>query len=616
MRAAIGRHVNQSIVGAGPDAVDVERRRRHRIDDAALGRLRRRFVAELADVGGNLERLPGEIRADLRPAAAAGRRLPQRVAGEIEHVRIDGGKEDRCGPQRADAAASARQRRDVLHLAGPAIGARRRTAAVNNLGAQRIGRRVPVLVDADRMPFAKRDGAVVAAARDARRTALLLTAAHPIRKRVVCRDVVHLRRRLVVPRAPRLAAVDADDRPLIARERDDVRIVRVDPAALIVVASRRAADAAPRLAAVDRSPRHDAGHEDGVGIFRVDERNRQIASADAARRTRIGRDSRPAVACVVRAIDADRLPRRDRRVDAARLARRDRDVGLHDVLRQTACQRTPGRAAVGRFEDAAVGAVPGAVLPRTLTRLPQTRVDDVGIPRIELEVRRAGVLVLVEHFLKRSSAVDRSEDAALFVRPVRMAQHRNEQAIGVARVDDDVRNLLAVAKAEVRPRLPRVGRFVDAVAGGEVGPRDAFAAADVDHIGIGRRNGDGADRSGRLVVENRLPRAAVVVRHPDAAVDEAGVEDIRVPRHAGDGFRPPASVRTDRSPAHRCLNRSLVARLGSDEHTGDQRRDGHEHDDDTASRGIQHCGLPIAQCYQQWQFCQNRVFDKLNRRST
>src|SRR5437867_8426185 len=58
--------------------------------------------------------------------------------------------------------------------------------------------------------------------------------------------------------------------------------------------------------------RHDAGHEDGVGISRVDERNRQIASADAARRTRIGRDSRPAVACVVRAIDADRLPRRDR----------------------------------------------------------------------------------------------------------------------------------------------------------------------------------------------------------------------------------------------------------------------------------------------------------------
>src|SRR5207244_10609326 len=72
----------------------------------------------------------------------------------------------------------------------------------------------------------------------------------------LCRDVVHLRRRLVVPRAPRLAAVDADDRPLIARERDDVRIVRVDPAALIVVASRRAADAAPRLAAVDRSEEH------------------------------------------------------------------------------------------------------------------------------------------------------------------------------------------------------------------------------------------------------------------------------------------------------------------------------------------------------------------------
>ena len=66
------------------------------------------------------------------------------------------------------------------------------------------------------MPFAESDLAVVAATRDARRTALLLAAAQSIGKRVVGVHVIHLRGRLVVPTAPCLAAIDGDDRALIA----------------------------------------------------------------------------------------------------------------------------------------------------------------------------------------------------------------------------------------------------------------------------------------------------------------------------------------------------------------------------------------------------------------
>src|SRR5436189_84819 len=87
---------------------------------------------------------------------------------------------------------------------------------------------------------------------------------------------------------------------------------------------------------------------------------------------------------------------------------------------------------------------------RSLPLLPQARVDDVRVARIEFEVGRTGVLVFREHLLKRSPAVGRSVDAALVVRPVRLPEHRDEQAVGVARIDDDVGNLLAVAKAEMR----------------------------------------------------------------------------------------------------------------------------------------------------------------------
>ena len=47
---------------------------------------------------------------------------------------------------------------------------------------------------------------------------------------------------------------------------------------------------------------------------------------------------------------------------------------------------------------------------------------------------------------------------------------------GIARVHDDLRNLLAIAQAEVRPCLARVGRLVDSVAGREIGTLQALAA--------------------------------------------------------------------------------------------------------------------------------------------
>ena len=109
------------------------------------------------------------------------------------------------------------------------------------------------------------------------------------------------------------------------------------------------------------------------------------------------------------------------------------------------------------------------VLPRPLPLLPQRRVDDVRVRRIDVDVVAAGVLVLVQDLLERLAAVGRAEDAALLVRAVRMAEHRDEQPVRIARIDGDLRDLLRVAQAEVRPRLAGVGGLVDAVADREVG---------------------------------------------------------------------------------------------------------------------------------------------------
>src|SRR5476649_295491 len=135
----------------------------------------------------------------------------------------------------------------------------------------------------------------------------------------------------------------------------------------------------------------------------------------------------------------------------------------------------PGHAAVGRLEQAAPGTGEVAVLPRPLPRLPQDGVDGLRIRRVEGHVDRTGILIAIEHFLKRHTAVGGAKDAALLVRSVRMSEHCDEEAIGIGRIDLDHRNLLTVAQPEVLPALSAVRRFVNAVTGREIGAMEALA---------------------------------------------------------------------------------------------------------------------------------------------
>ena len=155
---------------------------------------------------------------------------------------------------------------------------------------------------------------------------------------------------------------------------------------------------------------------------------------------------------------------------------------------------------------------------------------------------------LVDDFLPGLAAVGGTEKAALFVRTVGMAEHGGENSIGIARIDGQRGDLLAVAQAEMSPGLSGVGRFVDSVANGEVGAMQAFAAGDINNVGIGGSDGDGADRLRGFVVEDRSPGAAVVVGFPDAAVDLAHIEDIGLAGNAGGGASAAAAKRADHAP--------------------------------------------------------------------
>ncbi len=116
------------------------------------------------------------------------------------------------------------------------------------------------------------------------RPGVLLAAADVVREVVVDRDVIHRRRRLRVPVAPRRAAIRRDNGALVRYEQHDVRIVRIDPALLVVVAARCTAHGTPGPAAVFAAPEHGRATVDHVGVLRIDCERVEIAAADATER--------------------------------------------------------------------------------------------------------------------------------------------------------------------------------------------------------------------------------------------------------------------------------------------------------------------------------------------
>src|SRR4051812_28457412 len=204
-----------------------------------MPRRRRALASVLAHVRRNDRVGACEIWTDLPPIAAAVERLPYHVRREIQRVRIDGREQEWCRAKHAIVGRTDRLRSDLLHLTRSAI-IPSDFAAVDDIRIEWIGRRIAIFFDADGMPIAEGDLAIITATGDAGRTRLLLPAADSIWKRVVRDDVIERRRRLIVPRAPAVAAVHADDRALIARDDHRVRIVRIDPDAVVVVTAGRA----------------------------------------------------------------------------------------------------------------------------------------------------------------------------------------------------------------------------------------------------------------------------------------------------------------------------------------------------------------------------------------
>ena len=230
-------------------------------------------------------------------------------------------------------------------------------------------------------------------------------------------------------------------------------------------------------------------------------------------------------------------------------------------------QLLPVGAAVGRFVEPAARPVRRRIdAPRRTARVPQRRVDGLRRRRIEGEIDRADVVALEQHLLPGRAAVARAIDAAIRVGAVDMTERGDEDDVGVLR---DRRARVPICRVLSRPmcvqRLSGVGGLVHPVAVRDLRSHVGLAGADVDDVGIGRRDANRADRGDRLRVEDRDPGAAGVRRLPDAAADRSEVERVRLSRHAADAVDASAAKRPDHPPAQARVDaRVHAALLGHD----------------------------------------------------
>src|SRR5437899_1586925 len=187
------------------------------------------------------------------------------------------------------------------------------------------------------------------------------------------------------------------------------------------------------------------------------------------------------------------------------------------------------------------------------------------ILRVENDVDAAGAVVEIENFFPRFAAIARAEDAALRVGAVGMAEGSDEGDIRIRGMDDDGADVAGVLQADVVPSLAAVVRTIDAIAERDVAANAGFAAADVNHIGIGIGDSDGTDGRGSLLLKKGIPGVASIRGLPDAACDSAKIESVRLARHTGDGQRASATEGADEAPFHAAVGLGVnrIDRRGS-----------------------------------------------------
>ena len=516
-----------------------------------------------------------QVTTERHPALAAIGGPEQHVAAVVQHVAIVLRHTDRRGPVEAVARlvgglrqVHRRPRHDVARQAGhliqfvdqPLI-----TAAVHAARLLRPDTDVGALAARTIPPVAHVDHRTVAAAANDHAAVVLLTGIQLVREIVIGGDVIELRRGLVVLRAPAVAAIHRHRHATVVGVDHVAAVARVDPELMIITV--RGLDHLESPAAVDRLEHRRIHDPHDVGVLRI---GGELHVVPAARLDQaILGLPRPALAGIIGAIQAAALGLDDG-VDAVGIRRRDADADLAHQRRQPFREARPRVTAVHRLPDTAAIAA-AAHHPRRALMIPERGVEDARIAGVHRQVARAGEGVHpLEDERPGRAAVLRAVDAAVGGRLPAVALRRDVEHIRIRRMHAHGRDLPGGAQPDVAPGAPLIGAPVHAVTVARRLPADGlFSGTDVDHIRIRRCDGDRADGSGAEEAVGQIPPVEPrVVGAPEPTARVAGEVGQRLRRNACCGIGTSTAKRTDVAPLQCAEGRGVEGRRGRHDRRG------------------------------------------------
>ncbi len=507
-------------------------RRSDRINDTSARHIRQFRCAEITNALRHFGLLARKVGADDLPIITTVCGFPKDIRCKKQGFRIGRMEKQGHGAQNAVLARAYSFGGYALRLPGFFVEFYN-PPAVNNVRIQRIGGNVRIFIRAHAHPVAKRNLPTIATAGYTDRPAFLLTAIDPVGELVVGRHMIQLRRRLVVPGTPGFTAVDGDGCALINREDHHIGMFRIDPEAVIIVATGRALEGRPGFATIVGAVGGDIANENHVRIFRMHFYFTKVAAASPE--SPVGTHQRPTAAAVVAAINAAIGAGIHRCVNSLWIAVRNANADATEPLSggwQALGQFLPGVATVGGFVQAAIRTGKACVFPGTLAVLPQVGVDGLRILRIVFYLNRAGIFINVQYILPALAAIAGAIDAALLIWAVGMPQPSHENFIRVGRMHNESPDLLHIAQAYMLPVFAAVGRFENAIAHGQVRAVQAFAGSDINNVWLGRRDGDITNGTRWRFIEDRTPGSTIVICFPDTTVVDAHKKDVWLRRNA------------------------------------------------------------------------------------
>ena len=215
-------------------------------------------------------------------------------------------------------------------------------------------------------------------------------------------------------------------------------------------------------------------------------------------------------------------------------------------------------------------------------------VQYVGVARVEVHVRDARVLADFEDCRPRAAPVGGLEEPPVAPRRPQPPHRGRVDHVRVARIDQDLADVLRRRESGVRPGPSPVQALVDAVPPPHAALARVLTGPEPDHVRVGGVDDDGAGGVGRVVVKDGGPGRAAVLGLPDVGRGGRHVPDApvaRVHRHIRD---PAGHERRADAAEFQCGQEALVhcggyLRLGAQR--GECREDGGQGDDGFLCRG-------------------------------